>query len=252
MANKKKPLKKVSEKRKVFLKKNHTKLLPENLKPNERLIYNRRKAGLIRQKEAIKDSKGKFVSKYFINELTRLKLAENKVNTSKLFSGDNKKFDEIRKNAGVTNKELKDFYDKNPDLYNDIIKTGGLTISSKNTIQLIEFIEEFKRKIIVDTGTEKITLQKNDVLKLIDEFKQFVTSIANVVNITWFPELSFDGNITLQIPSLSLYESETKKILKVKNLDDTEELESSEFSEALRDALKNIYGKKLQIILHIS
>ena len=249
---KKSTVKPVSIKRKVILKRDHAKLDPDKLKPAERNIYNKRKAGLIRQENAIKDDNGKFINKYYENEIARLLLAGKNVDVSKLHSDQTEKFAALLKAAGVTKKDLKDFFISNKDLFADMVKKGTLIGTSKDSADLEEIIENFKRKIFVNDGTGNKETPKIEASMLLKMFQQALATNCNAADFAIFLQFSFDGDLIINIPNVETLMKEVKTLLNVENDNDILLTDPGERSEAIEAALNKMYDGDPLIIVYIS
>ena len=244
----------VTEKRKIFLKANHATINPDKLKPAERNIYNKRKAGLVRQENAIKTPTGKFASKFLENEILRNLLAAKNtgIDTTKINSDNNKKFKELAEQAGVTKKELKNFYEQNKKVFEDTIKNGTLKTTSKNADALEELLDTFKQKVFVNDGTGKTEVTAIEAKKMLKQFVQKLATHCNAADTVFFPLLTFDGDLIINIPNAKKFGDMLKAALGVEKLSDIGEMESAGISEAIQSVLEELYGNNTQIIVYIS
>ena len=249
----KKKLPKVSAKRKEVLKKNHNTLDPLKLKPSELFIYNKRKAGLKRQANATKGPDGKFITNYFKSEIIRNFLATKGVNTTKLHSDNIKEFKQLLKNAKVTDEELKTWYGKNVDIFEDMIEKGTLPGTSKDSADIEEILKTFKRKIFVDIGDGKGPKEytKIEVSKMLLEFKQFSLNACNVVDFALFPLFKFNGDMVLDIPNVNVFTQLLQRILDTDSPDFLD-IDIEERSEGMEGVLNEMYNNDANIILYTS
>lgn len=249
-----KKFKPVSEKRKVFLKTNHEKIKPENLNPAERNIYNKRKAGLVRQSTAIKYDNGKFANQYFINEISRALLASKGNNVAKIPSDNTKKFAELLKNADVKKEDLKEYFLQNKETFADTLKNGTLTGTSKDSDDLETILDTFKRKIFVNNGNGegKKEVTAIEAKMLLKQFKQKILTTCNAADFAMPLKFTFDGELILNIPDVKILMDKIKEKLDLTNQKNIIDTDPAERSDAIENSLDEMYENDHDIIIYLS
>ena len=249
MAKKQQPKSKSKSKsvsKKVIAKKSAPKI--ERVKDEKKV-----KAGKIRQSTGIKDSKGRFVSQIYTNEVKRFILASKRIDVSKINSDQTEKFNQLLKDAKLSARDVKNFYEKNKDIFEDLRTTGKLKGTSKNSNQIDKALDQYKGKILINDGTETKQVTKTEAKYLFAHFKQILKSNINVEEFYIRPTFNtIDGTITINLPEPKRLKQLLKKEFGIKNLKELEDFDSDDISEKLKKILKDLYGPEPDINLIIS
>lgn len=211
------------------------------------------KAGKIRQAGAIKDERGRFASKYFVNEVKKTILATKKIDVSKINSDQTEKIDKLLQDAKVKPEQIKKFYDANKEIFEDLKQKGKLKGTSKNSNQIETAIRNYKGKLIVidENGNEKELTSAQVNYKLI-RLKNALQSNINAVDFSIRPTLTLDGKMILKIPSATAVLKGLREKLGLTSKQSFDEVDSLEIAEALDELLKEMYEDESDINFYIS
>lgn len=248
MAKKQQPIKKSKSKsvsKKVIAKKTAPKI--ERIKDEKKV-----KAGKVRQSTGIKDSKGRFVSQIFTNEVKRFILASKKFDVANINADQTEKFNQLLKEAKITPKDLKKYYEKNKEIFEDLKLFGKLKGTSKNSNQIDKAIDNYKGKILINDGSGPKQVTKEEAKYLFAHFKQILKSNINVVEFYVRPIFTTDGTITINLPEPKKFKQLLKKKFGLKNLKELESIESADISIAIKEILEELYGEESDIFIIIS
>ena len=210
-------------------------------------------AGKARAATAIKNEKGQYVSKIFTNEIKKTLLASKKIDVSKIAPDQTSKIDDLLKEAKLTQKEVKKFYDKNKPIFDDLLTFGKLKGTSKNSNQIGKVIDQYKGKFFLDRGNGKIKEVSAAQMKYeLTRFKNALSSNLNLVDFSLNPTFSIDGNITLKIPNTKKFFNDLKTYFGVKTIEELEDFDGAEIMEAAENILKGYYNNEPDLTLYIS
>lgn len=211
-------------------------------------------AGKARAAAAIKDKSGRYVSKIFETEVKKTFLATKKVDVSKIAADKTEVVNQLLKDAGITQKEIKKFYDTHQFIFDDMVKNARLKGTSKNSNQLEKALTEYKGKVIIDYGNGKVkevTAIKADME--LKKFKQFLSSELNVVDFTIHPTFDFDGKMTLQVPDAKKLVKDLREYFGLEKDQDFDDIEGAELTDAIKNILQGIYGEdETDIVIYAS
>ena len=221
-------------------------------KPTKTKDSKRVEAGKKRDSGAIRDEKGRFISAVLSNEIKKTVLATKKIDVSKINSDQTEKINQLLKEAKVTPQQVKKFYQKNQDIFEDIVTRGELKGTSKNSNQIEKAIREYKGKIFVNDGTGPKEVSKEKAIYQITRLKSFLSDNINVVDFTVLPVLSLDGKMKLNIPNPQKLLKDIKEYLGAKTTEDLEEFSGAEIMEALSEILNGTYQDEPDIIIYAS
>jgi hypothetical protein len=210
------------------------------------------KAGKQRSSTGIRDKNGRYVSKIFTNEVKKTILATKKIDVSKINPDQTEKIDKLLKEAKVSAKEIKRFYEKNQFIFEDLLEKGKLKGTSKNSTQIENTIENYKGKIFINDGKNIKEYSKSDAKLLLVSFKSFLSDNINVVDFTLKPTLTLDGTLTINIPDSKKLLKDIKTYFGVTNKADLEDFTGAEIMEALEDILNGYYGEESDLIIYAS
>jgi hypothetical protein len=239
MAKKQQPKTKSKSKsvsKKVIAKKSAPKV--ERIKDEKKV-----KAGKVRQATGIKDSSGRFVSKIFTNEIKKTLLATKKVDVSKIKSDQSETIDKLLKDAKVTPKQIKSFYEKNKQIFEDLNTFGNLKGTSKNSNQIEKAIDKYKGKILINDGTGFKEVTKTEAKFQFANFKQLLSSNINVVEFYVKPTLSINGTMKINLPEPKEFRKKIKKYFEITNLKDLDNFTAEEISEAIKEILEEMFDE---------
>jgi hypothetical protein len=204
-------------------------------------------AGRARAEQALKDSKGRYVSSTLAGEIQRIYLARQKVNVSKVKPDNKKEITRLMKENNITAKDVAEFYSEKPDIINQMIETGTTRGTALNSGNTKKGIDQYKGKLFIDRGNGDIKqVTKAQLLLHIDRFKQFITSNMNAADFSVNPILSFDGRATYQIPRAADFSKYLKEYFDIKNLEELEDFTADEINEAVTEFIKGLYKTKEQ------
>lgn len=195
-------------------------------------------AGKARHSLAIRDSKGKFISPILYNEIAKIVLASNGKDVSKINAEQTSKITELISISKITKAQIKDTYESNRKTFNDIIKNGEITGTSRNSNQIEKTISDFKGDIFINEKKVNKSQAKMQVVR----FKQFLSVNINVVDFTVKPTLTFDGKIKFNIPNVRKLVKDLMEYFGVENVDGLEDISGAEISEAIADLLGDDSG----------
>jgi len=236
----KKPLKKSSTKKQPLKKV----VKVERIKDPKKVL-----AGKIRQANAIKDSKGRFASRLFVNEIKKTLLATKKVDVKNIHADNDERINQLFKDAKLTPKQLKRFYELSKESFEDLKTFGKLKGTSKNSNQIEKAIDKYKGKIFINDGTGLKKVSKVKAKYLFANFKQVLSSNINVVDFYVKPTLSTEGFMEINLPDPKELRKKLKKKFKITNLKDLSKFESSEISEVLKEILEEMYEEPDLVII---
>lgn len=207
-------------------------------------------AGKARAANAIKNAKGQYIPKIFQSEIERTFAAiKLNIDVSKIPQGNIEKVSAIIKNAKVSKKEIKDFYEKNPLAFENLIETGALKSTNKSTSQLENVIAEYKGKIFVFDGTDTLPQSKAEVKYRMLKFLQYIKTYANAVELKFKPTYTIDGKLTVNIPNEQLFLKKLKEYFDVTSFKDFNDFTSEEMNEAIASVLEEIYDGEPDIVI---
>ena len=244
----------VTDKRKNYIRDNYAKIIDKGieLKPHEQQYLNKVRAGKARAASGIKDSRGQYIIKNKENELARQLLAQNDFDVSKVRANNTAKIAELLAEAGLTKKDIKTFYEQQKNDLDDITDTLQITGTAFNIDRMSEELTTFAGKVFIDTGNgiEEVTALEAKIL--LANFKQYVYTRANVVEIKLNPVFNLEENeMTLQIPDGKEMMEFLKKALEVDNLEQLKEAEGEDITQAIQDFLDSKYGDP-KIVIYAS
>lgn len=188
----------IPDKRKQLIKDNYKTFKPRN--KTESNYLSKVKGGKARAANAIKDDSGKYVTKIFKDELTRI-LAAQKGVASRDIKNNTRKIEQVIKEAQITNKELKNFYEFGREEFTKMIKTGTKKGTARNSNQMEDDIDSYKGKISLVSKGKKERSNAAEASYKLDEFKQFLSTNFNAANFSLHPTYSFDGEMIIDVPS---------------------------------------------------
>jgi len=203
-------------------------------------------AGKARAASAIKDSSGRYVSRILYNEIAKITLAVKGVDVSKLSGEQTKKITSLMSEAKVTAKDVKNLYEKNPVIFEDMINTGKITGTNKNSNQIEKSITDFTGTIYVNGKESTQAEAKRDLM----HFKQYLNSTINVVDFTIKPKLSFDGKMYVDIPPVKDIMKFLKERFDVKTIAELSDYEGGEITEALQEFFED--NDEYDIVIYAS
>lgn len=207
-------------------------------------------AGKARAANAIRNKKGQYIPRIFQSEIERTFAAiKLNIDVSKISQGNIEKVNAIIKNAKVSKKEIKDFYEKNPIAFENLIETGALKSTNKSTSQLENVIADYKGKIFVFDGTETVMQTKAQAKYRILKFLQYIKTYANAVELKFKPTYTIDGKLTINIPNEQLFLKKLKEYFDVTSFKDFNEFTSEEMNEAIASVLEEIYNGEPDIVI---
>jgi hypothetical protein len=201
-------------------------------------------AGKMRQATGIKDASGKYVSKIFTNEIKKTLLATKKVDVSKIAPDQSDKIDQLLKEAKISPKQIKSFYTKNKEIFDDLKTFGKLKGTSKNSNQIEKTIDTYKGKIFLNNGKEVIEVSKAEAKFNFLNFKNLLSSNINLVEFYVRPTLSLDGTMTINLPDAKEFRKKIKEYFGITNLKQLEEIEPAEIQEAVQKILQDMFGEE--------
>jgi len=208
-------------------------------------------AGKARAASAIKDKTGKFVSKIFYNEITKTVLAAKGFDVKKISPENTAKISELMKEAEVTKKEIKDFYDRKPKAFERLIDEGEVNSTFKNSDKVEDTINEYSGKLLIDDGTSVREVSKAQAIHALASFKQYMKSHANVVDFAVSMKFNIKGSLSIQIPNANELYNTLKEYFQVSNMNDLLEIDTAEITEALDEIIFDMYGEN-NIIIYAS
>lgn len=200
-------------------------------------------------KYRLRDERGRFVPKIFNEQVIRSLAAQKNVSN---FKGEGKavkekKVNEIIEEAKISPKELHSFYKQNNDLFLDMLHTGSLKTLPQNSGQLEKTLSKYKGEIILNG--ESVTRAEAKLALL--TFKQALSTEINAVDFTIQSELSFDGKMSINIPSPKHIIKELVEYFGVESPDGLDEFTGAEITEALGEILNKEYGEG-EIVIYAS
>jgi hypothetical protein len=250
MANKKKTSKKSAPKKAVATpKKTPPKKITKKAPPVDTKKY---KAGKVRGSTAIRDSKGRYVSKLFANEVKLTLLASKGIDVKKVHADNFKKIDALIKENKIKPEGVKKFYDKNKFIFEELNEKGKLKGTWKNSNQLQDAIEGYQGEIFINTGTKIKKVTKDEASLIINRFKTSVVGSINAQDFAVLPTFTLSGTMTFNIPSPTKLNKELMKFFGIEDIEELDEFDAAEISEALTSVLESIYGGEPDLVLYIS
>lgn len=211
------------------------------------------RAGKIRQANAIKDERGRFASKFFVNEVKKTILATKKIDVSKIASDQTDKIDQLLKEVKVKPEQVKKFFEQNKEIFENLKERGALKGTSKNSNQIENTLKNYKGKFVVidENGNEKEFTQAQVKYKLV-RLKNALQSSINAVDFSIRPTLTLDGKMILKIPSATAVIKGLREKLGLTSKQSFDEVDSLEIAEALDELLKEFYEDESDINFYIS
>lgn len=209
-------------------------------------------AGKKRASTGIRNERGQYVSKIFSNEIKKTLLATKRVDVSKVNSDQSAKIDELLKGAKVTPLQVKKFYEKNKEIFEDLRTFGKLKGTSKNSNQIEKAINDYKGEILINDGTKVKTVNKSEAKLLLTKFKSFLSSNINVVDFTLNPMFDIDGKMTLNLPDPKKLLKDLKTYFGVTTTEELDEFSGPEIMEALETILSDMYGEETDLTIYAS
>jgi len=251
MANKKKTPKKSAPKKAVAKPKKTPPKKQTKKAPPVPVDTKKSKAGKVRGSTAIRDSKGRYVTKLFANEVKLTLLASKGIDVKKVHADNFKKIDKLIKENKVKPQEVKKYYEKRKFIFEELNEKGELKGTWKNSNQLQEAIEEYQGEIFINNGNKTKKVTKDEASLIINRFKTSVVGSINAQDFAVMPTLSLSGKMTFNIPSPTKLDKELMKYFGIEDIEELDEFDAAEISEALTIVLEFIYGEP-DLVLYIS
>jgi len=208
--------------------------------------------GKKRASTGIRNERGQYVSKIFANEIKKTLLATKRVDVSKVNADQSTKIDSLLKDAKVTPLQVKKFYEKNKEIFEDLKTFGKLKGTSKNSNQIEKGINEYKGKVFINDGGKVKEVSKSEAKLQLIKFKSFLSSNINVVDFTLKPTFDIDGKMTLNLPDPKKLLKDLKTYFGVTTNDELEEFSGVEIMEALEQILSDMYGEESDLTIYAS
>lgn len=220
----------ISEQRKAQIKANYKSIEPRT--KDEALYIKKIEAGKARAANAIKDDSGRYVTRVFKEQLIK-DLAATKGIDTRTEKGRDKSIDQILSEAKISEREQKRFFDVNREQYNEMIRTQSIQKTNRNSNQLENDLSEYSGRIIVNGERMTSSEAKKELL----EFRQYLQTRINCVDFYMKPELSFKGEMKIDIPNAKQLIKDLKEYFGVSTIEELEEFEGADLNEALEDLL---------------
>jgi hypothetical protein len=185
----------------------------------------------------LRDEKGRFTTNKFRDEVIKGLAASKGVSSfvKQKKRSVEKDAEQIIKEAKITNKELKYYYNVNKETFITRLRSGYDQDLDRNYNQLNKDIENYKGKIFLN-GKE---VSKHQMKYQIEKFKQLLSTEINVVDFTVRPKYYFDGKIEIDLPNADKVLKELMKYFDVKKAEDLDEFTGEEITQALKEILDN-------------
>ena len=211
------------------------------------------RAGKIRQATAIKDERGRFASKLFVNEVKKTILAINKIDVSKINSDQSEKIEQLLKEAKIKPADVAKFYKKNPLAFEDLKTKAVFRGTSKNNNQIETAIEKYKGKFFLrnEKGELKEVTKAQAKYNLV-RFENALKSEFNLAGFSIHPRLTLDGKMILKIPSPTKLLKDAREKLGLKKGESFDGIDSATLNETLQELLNEYYDDENDIDLYIS
>ena len=252
MANKKKTYKKSAPKKAVATPKKTPPKKQTKKAPPVPVDVKKSKAGKVRGSTAIRDSKGRYVSKLFANEVKLTLLASKGIDVKQVHADNFKKIDKLIKENKIKPESVKKFYEKNKFAFEELNEKGKLKGTWKNSNQLQDAIEGYQGEIFINDGKKTKKVTKDEASLIINRFKTSVVGSINAQDFSVLPTFTLSGTMTFNIPSPNRLNKELMKYFGVEELEELDDFDAAEISEALTAILEDIYNGEPDLVLYIS
>lgn len=238
----------LSDNKKAAIKANYDTYKPRN--KQEQQYYNKIKAGKARAANSIKDNSGKYITKILKKEVIKTLAAQKGVNT-RTEKNKARKIEEVIKEAQISDKELKRYYEYNRDEFQKMIENKGLQGAHRNYNQLSGDLDEYKGKIFLQQGDEIKKVNKSQANFALDEFKQFLSTEFTAVDFSISPELKFDGRMIINLPDP---EQMKERILELSEWDEWDEFINEVEPGGLAALLQKYFEEEFdgEIVVYVS
>lgn len=219
---------------------------PERIKDAKKVA-----AGKVRAATGIKEN-GKYITKIFSNEIARTLLAEKNINVSNVHADQTEKIEQLLKEAKLTKKEIKNFYEQRKDIFDDLKLFGSIKGTAKNSNNMEKILDTYKGKIFINNGEEVKEVSKGTAKYELVKFKNFLSSTLNVVEIAYLPVFSTSGEMTINIPDGKQLFENLKLYFGVTNKKSLDEIDGDDLMKAIEEILKDLYNDETNIIIYVS
>lgn len=243
--------KQLSDKRKDQLRNKYGEIKPRN--KEEQQYLNKIKAGKQRAKNSLRDNSGKYITRQLKEQVVK-NLAAAKGVSSRTEKNKQKQIDEIFREANITPKELKTFFELNRDTYEKMVTTGSTKDVFRHYDQLKKDIADYKGKIYGKDKDGNIQpLSKEQAGKMIDLVNNYFKNNFKIVDWAIKPELTFNGKMILTIPDYKLLMKKMKEETGTETNAEANEAveENEEATELLNNLLEELYDEG-EVLVYVS
>lgn len=200
-------------------------------------------AGKARQATGIKDSKGKYVTKVYQNEIAKIAAAIRGINVTKIDSTNDEQIKQLLIDAKLTGREVKQIFESKPEAFERLREEGVIKQTFKDSEDIEEIIRNFKGKFIIDNGTASEAVTSEEAIYKLQHFKQYLKSNINAVDFSIMPKISLDGKLTLSIPSPNEIVQKLKEYFDVSSIKELYNSEAAEITEAVNEVISDMYSE---------
>lgn len=197
-------------------------------------------AGKARAAQAIRLPGGKFAGKIYESEVKRTLLSESGYDVSRLSPDQFTKINTLFNEAGLTKKDAKEFHDKTPLAFADLVEQGNIKGTSRSADNTLKDLKDYSGKIFIDSGDGIKQVSAMQARAEIKQFSQYVSIYANAVAIALNPTYTLDGKTIYRIPDKQVFLKKLKEYFDVTNYKDLEDQDADDMNEAIESILSDM------------